>query len=285
MVLKRDDFVSIQANWNPKHENLKKIAEQLNLGLDSFVFLDDNVVEQESIRANLPEVTVADFPADIAKLPGAIHDLYRRYFWTWRETAEDRAKTAQYHEEAKRTREMASAASIDDYLLAMNIEIALDVVRPETMERVVQLINKTNQFNVCTLRMNRPQMESFARAEGQDVFTAHVRDRYGDSGLVAVVMVRRSGERAVVDNFLMSCRVMGRQIEEAIIYGVERRLFGEGVRLIESQYIPTAKNQPVAALWDRLGYEPVPSEGDGKSYRKTLGPDAGKPLLTASWLE
>jgi FkbH-like protein len=285
MVLKAEDFVCIQAGWNPKHEMILAIAAQLNLGLDAFVFLDDNAVERETVRANLPEVTVADFPVDIAKLPGVIRDLYRRHFWIWRETAEDRQKTEQYHQEFHRKQEMASAVSIDYYLLSLNIEISLDIVRPETMERVVQLINKTNQFNVCTVRLTRLQVEQFAQGEGQDVITAHVKDRYGDSGLVSVVMIHREGERATIDNILMSCRVMGRQIEDAIHYGVERRLLAQGIHRIDARYIPTLKNKPVAALWDRLGYEVLASEGGGKAYWKTLDPNAPKPLLSVAWLE
>ena len=128
MVLKEEDFVSIKANWEPKFVNIRDMAGELNLGLDSFVFLDDNEVEREAVRANLPQVTVADFPRDAAKLPQAVRDIYEKYFWCARETAEDKNKTRQYREEASRKKALESAASMDDYLRSLSISIVINTV-------------------------------------------------------------------------------------------------------------------------------------------------------------
>ena len=282
MVLKEDDFVSIKSNWEPKFVNIRNMASELNLGLDSFVFLDDNEVEREAVRANLPQVCVADFPRDAAKLPQAICDIYEKYFWCARETAEDKKKTRQYHEEANRKKALDSAASMDDYLKSLNIKIVINEVRQPQFERTVQLLNKTNQFNTNTVRMDMAQFLRFTEDENKRVYVANVSDKYGDSGLVSIVLARIDGENLYIENFLMSCRVMGRQIEDSIIFAIEKQMASSGIKRVMSSYMPTAKNKPVEKLWDRLGFELV-SEENGEKHYELLLPNENEPMIGAEW--
>lgn len=284
MVLQKDDFVAIYANWEAKTVNVLKLAEQINLGLDSFVFLDDNEVEREAIRRNLPQVVVADFPKDVSNLPKTIKEIYDQYFWQWKITAEDKLRTEQYQKEALRQQELETAASIDDYLLSLNIRISINEVREDQIERTVQLINKTNQFNTCTLRFDLHDFIEYINNPKNSVYVVNVSDKYGDSGIISVVMISRDGCKASIDNILMSCRVMGRQIEDAIVEAIENKLYIEGITELRAKFIPTAKNKPVADLWDRLGFslDDVSTNGE-KKYHLELKEQNVKALLEAIW--
>jgi len=281
MVLKEKDFVLIKANWEPKYINIRDMANELNLGLDSFVFLDDNEVERESVRVNLPQVAVADFPRDVAKLPNAVRDIYEKYFWCARETEEDKAKTRQYRDEANRKKELESAASLDDYIRSLNIKVVVNKVQQDQYERTVQLLNKTNQFNTNTVRMDMAQFLKYVEDESNGVYVANVSDKYGDSGLVAIMLTHQENETLFVQNFLMSCRVMGRQIEDSIAFAVEKQAEACGIKRITSSYKVSAKNKPVEKLWDRLGFTLV-SEEDEKRYELLL-PNENEPLIGAEW--
>lgn len=284
MVLKESDFVSIKANWAPKYENIREIAQELNLGPDSFVFLDDNEVEREAVRINLPQVTVADFPRDIAKLPLTICDIYEKYFWCVKQTSEDKKKTSQYREEASRKKALESAESIDDYIKSLNMKIVINEVKKHQLERTVQLLNKTNQFNTNTVRMDMAQLLKYIDGEANHVYVANVSDKYGDSGLVAVMLAHRYCETLYIDNFLMSCRVMGRQIEDSIVFAVEKRAEHYGIKRIVSSYVKTEKNKPVECLWDRLGFELLTDNGNDKQYELLL-PGEKEPFIGAEWNE
>jgi FkbH-like protein len=254
MVLKKEDFAAIYANWNPKSENIRQIAAELNLGLDSFVFLDDNEVERKAVEMSIPEVTVAEFPADITQLANAIKEIYNCYFQSWVITEEDREKTKQYQEEHLRKEEQKTAVSFEDYLKSLETVIRLREVDEKTKERAVQLMNKTNQFNVCTLRMNELELEQYLNEQGGHLLMAEVSDKYGNSGWVAEFLYHMEENRAVVDNFLMSCRVMGRKIEHAIFGAVLEKLKSQGVEEIRASYYRTPKNKPVEHLWSELGF-------------------------------
>lgn len=287
MVLKKDDFAAVQANWDSKPDNIRRLAEQLNLGMDSFVFLDDNPVEQEAVRTELPMVSVAAFPKDVANLPETIRGIYFRYFYRKRTTIEDKEKTKQYQTEAIRQKEKAMAEStgtMDDFIRSLGIRIILNEASDEQTDRIVQLTNKTNQFNTCTLRFDRTSYLAFRNAENQHVYAANASDRYGDNGLILVAMVSVNEDTAIIENILMSCRVMGRQIENAVLEAIENRLYDNGIKTIRARYIPSAKNSPVEKLWDRLGYQKVCETEDGtKQYVKSLLAPQNAAILKAEW--
>lgn len=286
MVLREGDFAAIKANWRPKHKNIIELAEDLNLGLDSFVFLDDNPVEREAVRIEVPEVSVVGFPKDVSRLPRVVAGLFEDYFFAERLTAEDAARTEQYRAEARRQVAKATAGSLEDYLATLDIAITLGHASEQQLARTAQLTGKTNQFNLRTARYSVEELTAYRAQPGNHIFVASVSDRYGDNGLVFVLMVSTQPGVATIDNLLMSCRVMGRHIEDAIVAAVEERLSAEGVSHIRGVFIPTARNTPVRDLLDRLGYQRV---GEGETlveYERAIGSAApGRlQLHTVAWV-
>jgi len=286
MVLRSKDFVCIYANWDSKVNNIVNLANTLNLGLDSFVFLDDNPVEREAVRRALPEVTVVDFPKDVANLPGTIQKIAERYFFAARLTKEDVLKTNQYQQEIKRQAALENVLSIEDYLVSLQIKVVLEEMKNEQLERVAQLTQKTNQFNLVTRRYSAEQLIAYKEKKDNHIYVATVSDRYGDSGLVFVLMISENGDKAKIDNLLMSCRVMGRYIEDAVIAAVEEKLMEKGITQIAAQYIPTEKNKPVKDLMERLDYQLVSTdENNIKTYIRYLEKECSqrKVLFEVKW--
>ncbi len=269
MVLREEDFAVICADWNPKQENIRKMAKELNLGLDAFVFVDDNEAERKAVELSLPEVAVPDFPADIAALPSAMRQIYETYFWTWKLTDEDQRKTKQYQEEKLRRREEKAAGSFAEYLASLDTKIRIAELKPQLTDRAVQLMNKTNQFNVCTLRMDEAKLQEYLSAGGH-LLMAEVSDKYGNSGWVVELLYHIEEETAVVDNFLMSCRVMGRCVEEAFLDEVIRKLKQNRISEIRARYLKTPKNNPVENFWESRGFETVSADETQKTYRLRL---------------
>ena len=245
--LAADDFVAMRINWKAKAENLREIAREMNLGLDAFVFVDDNPAERLEMEMRLPEVAVAAFPPTLAAFfpaGGVVTD-------------EDRRKTEEYREEAARRAFLAEREFSKDELWT-TLDCWLDVheMRPDEAPRVSQLSQKANQFSVCTNRCTIDEIAALGRGEGgARVFVAKAGDRFGDQGLVAFVIVR-GGE--VVD-FTMSCRVAGRGLEERMWAEIAKALAASGVRELRATWKASGKNAPVADLFDRLGFGRVES--------------------------
>lgn len=254
MVLGHEDFVAEAVNWRSKAENIKDMAEVLNIGLDAFVFLDDNPAEREQMRAVCPEVAVLDFPNDSSLLPAAVEKAYYDYFFSLEVSGEDRGKTDMYRSEAKRKAEYRTAASVDDYLKNLEMSIIIHDMKPEEEKRVTQLVNKTNQFNLTTIRYSEAEIHEMAGRGDWEIITAHMSDKYGSQGLAAVVILKYSGDTALIDTFLMSCRVMGRQAEDVLLEAVRTRAAGRGAVRLAGTYIKTAKNSPVEDFYDRSGF-------------------------------
>lgn len=269
MILRENDFALIKANWNPKSRSIKEIAEELNIGLDAIVFVDDNPLEREEIRQMLPDVTVVDFP-EPEHLEELARTLFQNHFHLLRSTDEDAQKTLLYHQESQRKKAIAEADSFDDYLGSLDIRIDIHPARVEEIARVAQLTQKTNQFNLTTRRYTTRDIAEKIAGPDWRVYAVHTRDRFGKNGLVSVLIFylnRRSETGEIVaelDTFLMSCRVMGRHIEDGILEAIEKILQREGVCAIQAEYLPTSKNAPVARLFERVGYTMVDSFPDGR---------------------
>ncbi|MDR2523038.1 MAG: HAD-IIIC family phosphatase [Synergistaceae bacterium] len=259
MILREDDFVRFEIGWNPKTESLRTIAQGLNIGLDSLVFVDDNPVEREAVRAFLPQVAVPDFPKDTSKLPAFMAEVARTYFTTLRTGEEDRKKTAMYRAELRREKERGARLSLDDYLASLEMKLDLHRLRQDEIPRAAQLSQKTNQFNLTTRRCTEAGLAALMEDKNVRIWMAGLRDRFGDYGRVCLVAARLTGSSAAVETFLMSCRVMGRDVENAVLGGVERALAAEGVTEIHGSYRETKKNEPVRDFWTKMGYKP---EGD-----------------------
>ena len=274
MVLQHEDFVAEVINWEPKTVNIRQLAADLNIGLDSFVFLDDNPVEREQMKAECPEVAVIDFPKDTSQLPGVVAKAYEEYFLTLEVTSEDTNKTAMYRSETKRKAEMHNAVSMEDFLKKLEMTMAIHFMIPEEEKRAVQLINKTNQFNVTTKRYSQEEVHALAMGKDSDILTVHMADKYGDQGLVAVLIMKYAGIEAEIDTFLMSCRVMGRKVEFEMMAQVKNLLQAKGIQTVRATYIRTEKNALVENLYEKLGFTVLDGMctgfGDRKEYRANV---------------
>lgn len=266
MLLRRADIAAFVANWDDKATNLRAIAAQLNIGLDSLVFVDDNPAERTRVRDSLPMVAVPELPKDPAHYVRCIAD--GGYFDAVAYTADDRQRAEQYAMNAQRDTLRGAAQSIDDYLGALDMTLAFGAIRPVDLARVTQLVNKTNQFNPTTRRCSLEELTA-ATADARSIgLQFRLTDRFGDNGLISAMLLTPSGDDGDtldVDFWVMSCRVFGRQVEfEAMTLAIEaaRR---RGVRVIRAGYVPSAKNGVVAGLYQSLGFQPAdrPSTVDG----------------------
>lgn len=257
-VLSRHDFVAVRLNWDPKPDNLAKVAADLNLGVDAFVFLDDNPAERVQMRALQPEVCVASFPPRLED-----------YFPPRELTKEDADKTAQYQAEAKR-KELAAGLSFEEYLASLEIRTDIHPILEGEILRVAQLSQKTNQFNVCTNRYSESEIRKFSVAENRFLVTLHARDRFGDQGLVAFVNVLIDGRQAEITDWVMSCRAMNRRVEFAVEEWVEASLGARGVVELKASWHKTPKNAPVRELFDHFGFELVDESETVRHYRKVI---------------
>jgi FkbH-like protein len=265
MVLKRSDIASFRANWDDKVSNIRAIAEDLNIGIDSLVFLDDNPFERNLVRERLPMVAVPEVPDDDpALVPRVLADA--GYFESLGLTDEDRQRTLQYQENRARAALQASATDLDGYLRSLEMRLIWNRFDTVSQQRVVQLINKTNQFNLTTRRYTDADVAAIMA--DPRAFGIHMRllDRFGDNGIIAIV-IGRLGEdgAATVDTWLMSCRVLGRQVEAVTLNLIAAQAKALGATRLVGEYIPTAKNGMVRDHYKKLGFEVVCEAEDGTS--------------------
>lgn len=269
MLLREDDFVAKKINWNPKHESIKEISGELKLGMDSFVFWDDNPQERELIRQMLPQVTVPDFPEKKEELAEAMCGIYEQYFARPVVTAEDREKTRQYRENAQRDEMEKAAGSFEDYLKQLQIR-ADRVDAHANLERFHQLVNKTNQFNLTTRRYELTELAKLLEDPGKKVYLYRVRDCFGDYGIVAALIVDVQESVPLLEEFVLSCRVMGKNIEYAILQDVEDDLQRAGYESLRGCYLPTPRNKPVQNLYEKLGYRVLEQRENGEKDYEIL---------------
>lgn len=271
MVLKLNDFAIKKINWRTKSENIKEIARELNLGLDAFVLIDDSPVERSQVKNALPEIEVPEFPIDTALLSDFIRQIQRQFFPTLKVTDEDKKKTLIYQQDVRRTQAMSSTLSLDDFLKSLKMKIQFWEAKKEDVGRIAQLTQKTNQFNLTTKRYSESQINRFIQSKNYQVYVASLADRFGDNGKICVLIVKKlSKKTALIDTFLLSCRVMSRFIEDQIINYVEKSLKRENFSKIIGEYRPTQRNMPVKELFERLGYRLIDQKDGKKKYELGL---------------
>ena len=261
MLLRRTDIAAFVANWEDKAANLKSIAARLNIGLDSLVFVDDNPVERARIRESLPMVAVPELPEDAAYYVRCLANA--GYFEAVSFTPDDQRRAEQYAANAEREALLGSSESMDDFLRGLRMSVVFGPVKAVDLSRVTQLINKTNQFNPTTRRYSAEELAAIAAAPEAVALQFRLLDRFGDNGLISVLILRPDPEQVDVveiDTWVMSCRVFGRELEfEAMNIAVEtaRR---RNVRAFLASYIPTKKNGVISDLYPRLGFTRANSE-------------------------
>ncbi|WP_406376580.1 HAD-IIIC family phosphatase [Streptomyces sp. NBC_00647] len=268
MVLKEEDFVSVAASWRPKHESLRELAQTLNLGTDSFVFVDDNPYECGLVRHELPEVAVVQLDEEPARHAGRL--LADGHFDVAGLTADDRARPARYRQEVERRTFLESFDSLDGYLRELDTRVRLAPAESGDITRVSQLTLRTNQFNLTTVRLQPAAVGDLLADPSALVLTISAADRFGDHGLIGAVLLRREGDRLDIGNFLLSCRVFSRGIEQACLAAVLRAARADGVREVTGSHRLTAKNGKVRDFLERGGFEVVGRDETETAFRHDL---------------
>ena len=277
MILKWHDFVAHRINWRPKGDNIREIADELNLRMEHFCFLDDSPYERAFVRTQLPEVTTPEIPAS----PEEIVPYFLRNcsFFIPKATEEDKTRTELYHQERQRAGLRSSIECLEDYLHTLNMHVDMIRVREEHLERVTQLINKTNQFNLTARRYSLEDVRKLALKRKAYMFCCRLRDKFGDSGIIGTIVAIPDGSPQLyrIDTWLLSCRAMGRNVEYAMFHHLLSWAHQHDVKKIIGQYIDSRKNAVVVGLYPSLGFRACdPASAHVFEYdcvRDAKGPD------------
>jgi FkbH-like protein len=282
MLLRPEHFAAMRIDWNEKSQNLREIAAELNLGLDAIAFFDDNPVERQRVREEIPEAMVVELPADPMAYARAVRDYPA--FERLAISEEDRHRTKYYAADRQRAALEQSAGSREDFYRSLEQEAEITPVHTLTMARVAQLTQKTNQFNLTTKRYTEQQIEELARQPGWQVLSIQVRDRYADNGLVGVAITHDHGGVCEIDTFLLSCRVIGRTVETALLAYLAEEARERGLRRLEGWFLPTKKNAPARDFYRDHGFrlaEQAPEGAPGQLWSFDL---ADKTLQCPDWV-
>ena len=267
MVLREEDIAVFVANWEDKASNIRLIREKLNIGFDSMVFLDDNPFERNLVRQLTPEVVVPELPEDPCLYVRAVSEL--NLFETASFSQVDSLRGALYLDQAKRDEERSRFGGLADYLKSLETTADVERFTPKNLPRIAQLIQRSNQFNLTTRRYSQADCEAMMQDGAYcHPFSISVRDRFGDFGLINIVILRRSGATLEIDSFIMSCRVLQRGVEQLAMNKIFEHARRIGARYVVGRYIPTAKNAMVKTFYERFRFTQTDSsETEGASYR------------------
>ena len=251
MPLTRDRIVAAKINWQPKSENLKALATELNLGLDSFIFIDDNPIECAEVQANCPEVLTLELPSQTDRIP-----QFLAHTWAFdrdRRTQEDAKRAQFYQQNLQREAFRAAVPTFEDFLTRLNLQVTIAPVAPAQFPRVAQLTNRTNQFNFTTIRRTEADVRQLCESGGLECWTVDLCDRFGDYGIVGAMLFRTGTDALEVDTFLLSCRALGRGVEYRMLAKLGELARERGLSTVRVPYQPTAKNQPALAFLETVG--------------------------------
>ncbi|MCC5929252.1 MAG: HAD-IIIC family phosphatase [Cyclobacteriaceae bacterium] len=263
MILKDQHIVLKKINWDDKVTNILSIADELNLGLSSFIFLDDSSFEINLVKQNLPQVSAYQVPEKITEYPALMEEIAAQFFH-FDNSADDGLKTEQYRIQAQRNEAMKSFHSVEDYLRTLGLHIIIAKNKPEQISRIAQLTQKTNQFNLTTKRYSEQDIEFMMNSDTFDFYTLSVKDRFGDSGITGLAIIEKKDNAAIIDTLLLSCRVLGRNVEWVFMDEIIRLL---NKKQVNAQFIPTHKNIQVSNFYDQLGFIRINSAEDvGVNY-------------------
>lgn len=261
MLLREEHIAAFVANWTDKATNLREIARILNIGTDALVFLDDNPAERAIIRAELPEVAVPEVGDDASLYPGLL--ARAGYFEAVAFGDEDRQRADYYRANAERQSVAAVVTNLSDYLASLEMVMTALPFDPQGRARIAQLTNKSNQFNLTTRRYSEEQVDRFAVDPGKFTLQVRLADKFGDNGMISVIVFDKGVEAWECDTWLMSCRVLGRRVEEAVLAIVAAAAQVEGAQRLIGHYFPTSKNSLVEQHFGKLGFTNVNTGPDG----------------------
>ncbi len=283
MILKEEHFAAIIVNWNPKPQNMAKLAELINIGMDSLVFVDDNPAERQLMRQMQPQVEVLELPDNPALFEKTLREM--SFFAKTSLTEEDKKRGEIYAAQRKRTELQRSSVSFDDYLKSLEMVCSIRQAEEKDVKRAAQLTQRTNQFNLTTRRYREADITAMMNNPGWRVYVLGLKDKFGDNGTVGLALVETQPKCWRIDTFLMSCRVIGRQVEDAFVDRICRDAVQVGCENISAEYIPSAKNDLVADFWDKNGFKKVASDKNVTGYRLSLKEYKPKNLKYLSWGE
>ncbi|MCH8558579.1 MAG: HAD-IIIC family phosphatase, partial [Balneolia bacterium] len=274
MLITKEDIVGSKVNWEPKSQNIRELAEELNLGLDSFIFVDDNPVECAEVRAACPEVLVLNLPENTAEFETFLNHVWP--FDALTTTAEDQQRTRLYKDNMKRAGFKNNASSLKEFIEGLNLQITVSDPQPEEISRVSQLTYRTNQFNFTTIRRSEEEIKALLASGSYSCKTCRVKDRFGDYGLVGVMLYETRADRVVLDSFMLSCRVLGRGVEHQMLKSVGEAAVAAGKEEVQINFSRTEKNKPALKFLN--------SVFDNFEQKLTDTESAGGYLTDAAWL-
>lgn len=280
MFLKEEHIVISRVNWLDKASNLRSIADELNIGIDSLVFVDDSNFEINLVKEQLPEVLALQVPTALSEYPDFVLKSVFKYF-NLNPNADDIKKTQMYKEQFQRENAKSAYTSIDDYLASLQIELKILKDDKSYIPRIAQLTQKTNQFNLTTYRYTENQIEQFMRSNKHGVFAMFVKDKFGDNGLTGVCIVKEDPadpKTAVIDSLLMSCRILGRNIEFMYVNTILHNLSIGGYETVSAIYSPTKKNAQVESFYEKVGLNLTDVRDGSKTYSLNLKNFEIKPI-------
>lgn len=269
MLLKKHHFSSMKINWQNKAENIKEISKELNIGIDSMVFFDDNPVERDLVKSMLPDVTVVEVPLDTSKYAITLRSLVEFEFL--KITDEDIKRNNMYAENQKRIEAQKQFANIEDYLSSLQTKIIIEYAKDFTIPRIAQLTQKTNQFNMTTKRYSQTDIENMVKSDNYLVFSCQVLDKFGDNGITGVCITKTENDCAYIDTFLLSCRVLGRNIEYSFINRIVSILREKGINTVYASYIRTEKNKANSNFYEQAGFSLCSTEENEIVYSLGTG--------------
>ncbi len=281
MILKREHFAAWKVNWNPKSQSLAEIARELNIGLDHIVFVDDNQAECEQVAAALPMVTVIALPQQPERYSEAVlgGGLFDRLSFS----EEDRRRSELYRQRADAETLRAQSTSLEEFYRSLEMMTVFAPVEEASLARAAELTQKTNQFNATTIRCTEADLAARMADPSWILTTVQVRDRFGDNGIVGVMMARMEQDRLDIETFLLSCRVIGRTVETAMLAYLAQQARMLNLPCLAGRIIPTAKNEPVRELFARHGFEKVTGQEQGESTWRLCVRD--HPLVYPEWMK
>jgi FkbH-like protein len=259
MILSREDIAAFEIHWDSKVESIKRIASRLNIGLDALVFVDDSAKEIGEVRERLPEVTCVIVPEELAELPALLANT--EFFDMIEVTDEDRHRTEMVVADSLR-QDIREGLSEEEFRQSLQLKVSVFAAGRQHLARVTQLINKSNQFNLTTIRRTQAEVEALSSAANALVMAMNISDKYGDYGLVGVGILRKEEHLCIIDTLLMSCRVLGRGAEETFIAKLAEAAQALDCTEMRGKYVPTRKNAMVADLYRRFGFEYQPASDE-----------------------
>ena len=279
MILKKEHFASIKINWQNKPDNIIQIANELNIGLNSIVFIDDNPAERGLVKSVLPQVSVPDFPIDASELPKMLEELGNFEFLEI--TQEDKKRNEMYLQENKRNEYKKNFENPADYLFDLKIEIQIEKNCKADLDRITQLINKTNQFNLCTNRYSKEQVSEYLCSQNHSTFSMRAKDKFGEFGLTGVCIFKETPQQIEITDFLVSCRILGRDIEKELIrYAINQFAFAKTKKII-ARYRPTEKNVAAKDFYEQVNFI---KESENQTGEKIYKYDNSKEVQKIPWI-